>query len=534
MSTIVNARDVLLQATVPRVLAALLPGNLTVASTNVTGFPDFYSSVRSVEISATNQVFVSTTIAGVTPSSIVLTANLNNILGAVTWSIVSGSATFSTGTNTLSIANSGMTANVVVVQASVTSNGITYTDQMTVVKVVEGSSTVTAFLTNETASVAALAAGNVLTYAYSGGTYKVFSGSTEVTGTAVTYSVVSSTSVSATVATTGIYTITNMVADSASFVIRAVYAGTTIDKTYSVVKSKSTFNGDAGVRGTVNIAGAITASVWSDASAVLVISNSGYGVPQTRDIVTLYNTSTNYSESKFYNGTNWLSLDAYVNGNLLVTGTVVADKIAASSITADKIATGVITADKMVAGTITAASAIIADAAITTAKIANLAVQTAQIDNLSITTGKIANLAVQTAQIDTAAITTAKIGNLQVDTLQIAGNAVTLASSGKVTSPSSGGYASAITTSSGGPIFISGFAQKAATNNVITLSLFRGAPPTSGGTLIASASAGVSSATSVALNFVDQPGTGTQSYYLRVNSSDAISYVTLFTLETKK
>jgi hypothetical protein len=176
------------------------------------------------------------------------------------------------------------------------------------------------------------------------------------------------------------------------------------------------FNGDAGVRGTVNIAGAITASVWSDALAVLVISNSGYGIPQTRDIVTLYNTSTNYSESKFYDGTNWLSLDAYVNGNLLVTGTVVADKIAASSITADKIATGVITADKMVANTITAASAIIADAAITTAKIANLAVQTAQIDDLTITTAKIANLAVGAAQI----------GDLEVDTLKIAGSAVTV------------------------------------------------------------------------------------------------------------
>lgn len=373
MSTIINARDVLLQATVPRLLPALLPGNLTVATTNVIGFPDFYSSVRSVEISTTNQVFVSTTIAGVTPSSIVLTAKLNNILGSVTWSIVSGSATFTTGTNTLSVANSGMTSNSVVFQASVTSNGITYIDRTTVVKVVEGSSTVTAFLTNETFSVAALAAGNVLTYAYSGGTYKVFSGSTEVTGTAVAYSIVSSTSVSATVATTGIYSIDNMVADSASFVIRAIYAGITIDKTYSVTKSKSTFNGDTGVRGTVNIARSITGSVWSDAEANLALSSNGYGLPQIRDIVTLYNTSTNYSESKFYNGTVWLSLDAYVNGNLLVTGTIVSDKIASNTITASKMAVGTITAD----------SAIIADAAITNAKIGGDIQSTNYVNNVS-------------------------------------------------------------------------------------------------------------------------------------------------------
>jgi hypothetical protein len=689
-----------LQATVPRVLAALLPGNLTVASTNVTGFPDFYSSVRSVEISTTNQVFVSTTIAGVTPSSIVLTAKLNNILGTVTWSIVSGSATFTTNTNTLSIANSGMTSNVVVFQASVTSNGITYTDRTTVVKVVQGSSTVTAFLTNETFSVAALAAGSVLSYAYSGGTYKVFSGSTEVTGTAVAYSIVSSTGVSATVATTGIYSIDNMTSDSASFVIRAIYAGITVDKTYSVTKSKSTFNGDTGsngsdgsngsngARGTVNIARSITGSIWSDTEARLALSTNGYGLPQIRDIVTLYNTSTNYSESKFYDGTNFLSLDAYINGNLLVTGTIVSDKIAANAITSIKIAANAITADKITAGTITAdkidsrglsikdvngniilaagtalqnqinpyasgatvgapngtyvgsslaqdietltgaqakanaaqsasisaaatasqarvneaevRSAAYADGIVTAeeqraindattkannaeaaAKSAASADATAKADvastkanwsgvvnndgnlpanratvgatfgtnvfgqitaatastfiaNASINTAQIADLAVQTAQIDTAAITTAKIGNLQVDTLQIAGNAVTLASSAKVTNPSSGSYASAITTSSGGPIFISCFAQKAATNYVINLNLYRGGPPTSGGTLIASASAGVSSATSVALNFVDQPGTGTQSYYLRVISSDPISFVTLFTLETKK
>jgi len=357
MSTIINARDVLLQATVPRLLPALLPGNLTVATTNVIGFPDFYSSVRSVEISTTNQVFVSTTIAGVTPSSIVLTAKLNNILGTVTWSIVSGSATFTTNTNTLSIANSGMTSNVVVFQASVTSNGITYTDRTTVVKVVQGSSTVTAFLTNETFSVAALAAGSVLSYAYSGGTYKVFSGSTEVTGTAVAYSIVSSTGVSATVATTGIYSIDNMTSDSASFVIRAIYAGITVDKTYSVTKSKSTFNGDTGsngARGTVNIARSITGSIWSDTEARLALSTNGYGLPQIRDIVTLYNTSTNYSESKFYDGTNFLSLDAYVNGNLLVTGTILSDKIAANAITSIKIAANAITADKITAGTITA------------------------------------------------------------------------------------------------------------------------------------------------------------------------------------
>lgn len=359
MSTIVNARDVLLQGTSPRLLPALLPGNLTVATANVIGYPDFYSSVRSVEIGITNQVFVQTTIAGVTPASIVLTATLHNILGAVTWSVISGTATYATGTNTLTIANSGMTSVAVVIQASVTSGGVTYTDRMTVVKVVEGSPTVTGFLTNETSAVAALAAGEVLSYGYSGGTFKMFQGAVDVTGTAVSYSVVSSTSVSVSIATTGVYKIDRLVADSGSFVVRAVYSGTTIDKAYSVTKSKSTFNGDSGVRGTVNIARSITGSVWSDAEANLAISNAGYGTPLTRDIVTLYNTSISYSESKFYNTSAWTSLDAYINGNLLVTGTVVADKIA----------TNTLTADKMVAGTITAASGIIADAAITNAKI---------------------------------------------------------------------------------------------------------------------------------------------------------------------
>lgn len=362
MSTVVNARDVFLQANLPRILPALLPGNLTVATTNVIGYPDFYSSVRSVEIGATNQVFVNTAVGGVTPSSIVLTAVLHNILGAVTWSVISGSATYTTGTNTLSIANSGMTSSAVVIQASVTSNGFTYTDQMTVVKVVENAPTITAFLTNENATLAALAGGNVLSYGYSGGQFKVYQGSVDVTGTAVTYSIVSATSVSPTIATTGIYSITNLVADTGTFTVRATYAGTSVDKIYTVVKSKSTFigdNGATGVRGNVNIAASTTGSVWSDTAAIYALSSNGYGAPILKDVVTLYNTSTSYSESKFYNGSAFISLDAYINGNLLVTGTIVADKLAAGSITADK----------MVVGTITAASAIIADAAITNAKI---------------------------------------------------------------------------------------------------------------------------------------------------------------------
>jgi hypothetical protein len=103
-------------------------------------------------------------------------------------------------------------------------------------------------------------------------------------------------------------------------------------------------DGAAGTRGNVQVARAIPGSVWSDSEAALAISGAGYGTPQNRDIVTLYNNSANYSQQKYYDGAAWQALAAYFPGGVIVDGTMDATALKAKTITGDKIAARAITA----------------------------------------------------------------------------------------------------------------------------------------------------------------------------------------------
>lgn len=105
--------------------------------------------------------------------------------------------------------------------------------------------------------------------------------------------------------------------------------------------------GAKGDRGNVQVARAIPGSAWSDSEAVLAISGTGYGVPQNRDIVTLYNNSASYSQQKYYDGTAWQALAAYFPGGVIVDGTVDAVALKAKTVTGDKIAADAITAESI-------------------------------------------------------------------------------------------------------------------------------------------------------------------------------------------
>ncbi len=81
--------------------------------------------------------------------------------------------------------------------------------------------------------------------------------------------------------------------------------------------------GPTGPRGPVTIAYAITGTaVWSDTQAQAALTAGGYGAPQFFDQVTLYKTSAAFSETRIYSGTAWLTITAYINGNLVVGGTL--------------------------------------------------------------------------------------------------------------------------------------------------------------------------------------------------------------------
>jgi hypothetical protein len=205
MAIIVNDRDVLLQATVPR-----------------------YTSVgdRAMILSATSPIFHIDTLGSSMPGTITVTATLINITGTVSFTTSFGT-TLTTTATTATIDVGDMSVDMEVVQAQITYDGVTY---------------------------------------------------------------------------------------MASTIINKVYDGQT---------------GAPAVRGPVQIHVAGYAT-WSDSVAEDALVAAGYGAPINRDVVTLYDAT--HSTTKFYDSGSWLSLDAYIPGNLLVTGTVSADVLSGGTI----------------------------------------------------------------------------------------------------------------------------------------------------------------------------------------------------------
>lgn len=79
-----------------------------------------------------------------------------------------------------------------------------------------------------------------------------------------------------------------------------------------------------GPRGTIDIAvGGY--NYWNDSAATNAVIGAGYGYPQNRDRVTLYGPG--FAETRFRDGMSWLTIGAYVNGNMLVNGTLSANKV---------------------------------------------------------------------------------------------------------------------------------------------------------------------------------------------------------------
>jgi hypothetical protein len=101
-----------------------------------------------------------------------------------------------------------------------------------------------------------------------------------------------------------------------------------------VVLARNGFQGDRGSM-TFYVALSGTLHVWSDTTATTAASVNGG--PILNDIVTEYNNSQNYSETRFWSGTAWLVINAVVDGNLIVSGTIGTSALVANSVTATKI-----------------------------------------------------------------------------------------------------------------------------------------------------------------------------------------------------
>lgn len=109
--------------------------------------------------------------------------------------------------------------------------------------------------------------------------------------------------------------------------------------------------GDQGVRGTITTSAATAGTAWVDAEANTAITAAGGVSPIAGDVVTLYNSAASFSQTRVRtSGGAWAALAAFFGGDVLVDGTLGANKLAANSVTANKIAAGAVTASKISVG----------------------------------------------------------------------------------------------------------------------------------------------------------------------------------------
>lgn len=189
-------------------------------------------------------------LTGQLPKSITITINKGTdvITTGVTYSITTTGCTASRTGNVINL--TAISSQYASISVTAVVDGLTLNKAISISKSTAGAtgvSAITGLLTNESATVAADNLGVVTSFSGTGGTFKVFDGTIDKTGdVAVTYSVNASSGVTISIASTGVYTVSDMSADTGTATLRAVYNSVTIDKVYSIAKSKAGATGTAG------------------------------------------------------------------------------------------------------------------------------------------------------------------------------------------------------------------------------------------------------------------------------------------------
>lgn len=356
MTTVVNARDAYLQAYTPRVNTVTISDNVVIDSSQITGEGFTVVGRKSVALSSSSQIIKNYTATGDDISSITLTAVPSNLTSPAILDIMSGtvSGTHSFGSGySVTIPTSNIVSDSVQFRVSITEDSITYYDYITVTRSRESSTTIRTHLTQEYIVIPADDAGNPLSYASATGYFKLWQSTYDIS-TSFTFTVhTNPDSLGVTInPTTGQYSVTSGMASvsSSTLTLRATDGTNTISRILTIVKVDGSYTGVRSRRSFSIPLNGITS--FSDSLATTVASTDGG--PMLGDVVTQWDTSGSYTKTKFWSGVSWLELNGYVDGNLLVKGTVVADAIAANAVTATKIAANAVTADKIVAGAVTA------------------------------------------------------------------------------------------------------------------------------------------------------------------------------------
>lgn len=176
------------------------------------------------------------------------------LTGFVTWTKSgTGTAPPTAGTtNTWTVYAADQTDDAVTYTASLTVDSVEYTDSVTLVRLRDGSASLSGILTNETFTVASLADGTGVNYSGASGVMNVYLGTALLATPDVSFALAPSGNPNSLTyninATTGAYSVTGgMTAiDQASLTIRATVGTATVDKTFTITKAKQGVEGDAG------------------------------------------------------------------------------------------------------------------------------------------------------------------------------------------------------------------------------------------------------------------------------------------------
>ena len=124
MAAIENDRDIILQATSPRMTPVKIPID------RVEGLPQ---ALKRLRINSSATTFIGSTMTN--PSTITLTAQkLGGLEGSVTWTVISGTATLTSSGDVATVQGSSVVGSSVSIQARVTVDGVNYEAQTTLSK----------------------------------------------------------------------------------------------------------------------------------------------------------------------------------------------------------------------------------------------------------------------------------------------------------------------------------------------------------------------------------------------------------------
>lgn len=271
-----------------------------------------------------------------------------------------------------------------------TYNGTTINKILSVAKSQEGASgsgaaAISAYLTKEAVQLFSYANGGIVSYTPASGSFKVFSGNTDVS-TSFSLSTLSNPE-ALTVSYAGqTYSVTagfDTNEDNASVTIRATgsgaYAGVAVDKVFSLSKAKGGYEIVATLPSTDLFEGRVVFLTTDDKLYRYTGAAWTAAVPAVDITGTITETQ--------------IGTDAITTPKIAANA-VTAAEIAANTITAGQIATNAITADKILAGAITAAKVATNEIVAVSANIKDGVIQTAKIGDLQVSTLKIANFAV--------------------------------------------------------------------------------------------------------------------------------------------